>query len=304
VVATAAPPSPKPSGTTVTITGTATCPSASPQYEFWYLGQGSSSWQLVQGWSTANTYSWNSTGALAGSHVFSVWARDATSTAAYDAYGNTTYTTTTPACASVTASAAPASPQPSGTTVTITGTPGTCSNAAPKYEFWYLGQGSSTWQMVQAWSTTATYSWNSTGALAGNHVFSIWIKDAASSAAYDAYGNTTYVTTTPSCASVSLAAAPPSPRAVGTGAVVFTATAGTCTNAAPKYQFWYRGQGSTTWQMVQDYSTSNTYSWNTAGALAGNHYWSVWIKDAASSGTNAALGSRYDAFGPLTYVLQ
>jgi hypothetical protein len=55
--------------------------------------------------------------------------------------------------------------------------------------------------------------------------------------------------------------------------------------------------------MVQDYSTSNTYSWNTTGALAGSHYWSVWIKDAASSGTNAALGSTYDAYGPLTYVL-
>ena len=166
--------------------------------------------------------------------------------------------------------------------------------------------------MVKGYSTGNTYTWNSTGALTGNHVFSVWIKDANSSglhsglgSTYDAFTspNVTYAMSAPSCASVSLAAVPPSPIAHGTTQVVFTATAGTCSNAGPLYQFWYRGQGSSTWQMVKDYSTSNTYTWNTTGALAGNHYWSVWIKDAKSPGTNSALGSTYDAFGPLTYVL-
>jgi hypothetical protein len=263
----------------------------------------------VKGYSASNTFSWNSTGAAPGSHAFSVWVHDANDTGnscstlgCYDNYGNLAYARTSPSCASVTASATPASPQPAGTSETITGTPGTCSNAGPLYQFWYLGKGSSTWQMVQDYSTKATFTWNSTGALGGNHVFSIWIKDAKSSAAYDAYGNTTFTTTVPNCASVTLAAVPPSPIAHGTTQVVFTATAGTCTNAAPLYQFWYRGVGGN-WQMVKDYSTSPTFTWTSTGALAGNHYWSVWIKDAKSPGANAALGSTYDAFAPLTYVL-
>jgi hypothetical protein len=118
------------------------------------------------------------------------------------------------------------------------------------------------------------------------------------------HGNTTMVLTTPSCASVALAAVPTTQAAGANTAVVFTATAGTCTHSTGQlYEFWYRGQGSTTWQLVKGYSTSNTYSWNTTGALAGNHYWSVWIKDSGSSGTTAAMGSTYDAFGPLTFVM-
>src|SRR5438874_11668785 len=75
----ATPASPAAPGTQVTITGTATCPDANPLYEFWMLPSGSSTWQLVQGYSTSNAYQWNSTGALSGTETFGVWVRDATS---------------------------------------------------------------------------------------------------------------------------------------------------------------------------------------------------------------------------------
>lgn len=323
LVATAAPTSPQVSGTAITITGTATCPNPTgAQYEFWYLAQGSNSWQLVQGYSASNTFNWNSTGAVAGIHVFSVWVRSATSTGvnvtalgSYDAFGNTSYTLTAApvaSCASVTAAAAPTSPQAAGTSITITATAGTCTHSTGQlYQFWYLGQGSSTWQMVQGYSTSNTFTWNSTGALAGNHVFSVWIRDSASAglnssmgSTYDAFGNTTMVITTPSCASVTLAAVPASPIAHGTTSVVFTATAGSCTHSTGQlYEFWYLGQGSSTWQLVRGYSTVATLTWNTTGALAGTHHWSVWIRDSASPGTNAAMGSTYDAFASLAYVL-
>jgi hypothetical protein len=309
VAASALPASPKPAGTSITITGNATCPSAGPMYEFWYLGQGSSTWQLVQGYSATTTYSWNSTGALAGNHVFSVWAKDATSGgtnsalgSTYDAYGNTTYVIQTSSCASVTAAASPPSPNPAGTAITITGTPGTCSNPSPLFQFWYLGQGSSNWQMVRDYSTVATYNWNSTGALMGNHIFSVWIKDAASSAAYDAYGNTTYTVISSCSASVAASASPTSPQPAGTR-VTITATPGAGCPANPVFEFWYLGQGSSTWQLVQGYSANTTYSWNSRGALAGNHYWSAWVRDAGSPGANSALGSTYDAYSPLTYVI-
>jgi hypothetical protein len=202
VTASAAPPSPSAAGTPVTITGSASgCPN--PRYEFWYLGQGSSTWQLVQGYSTTTTYNWNSLGALAGTHIFSVWARDASSTglhsglgSTYDAYSNpnVTYTITTPTlCASVTALVSPGSPRVVGTIVTISASASGCSN--PRYEFWDLAPGG-TWTIVQAYSSSATFIWNTTGLSAGTYYYSVWARDVTSSAAYDTFfPGTAYVLT-------------------------------------------------------------------------------------------------------------
>jgi hypothetical protein len=68
------------------------------------------------------------------------------------------------------------------------------------------------------------------------------------------------------------------------GTVVITAVAAGC--ADPLYEFWMRAAGSTTWQMVQGYSTSATYRWNTSGAPAGTEYFGVWVRDSASTAAN------------------
>jgi hypothetical protein len=253
----------------------------------------------VKGYSTSNTFTWNSTGALVGGHVFSVWVRDAASSGAttdsmgsYDAFGNSTYTLATSPCTTVTASAAPASPAAAGTSITIS-TP-SCTNQV--YEFWYLGQGSSTWQLVQGYTAGNTFTWNSTGARAGSHVFSVWIRDAsrpglhsALGSTYDAYGNTTYTITTGACTSVTASASPASPQTAGT-AVTITATASGCAN--PRYEFWILAPGGS-WTIKQAYSTTSTFSWNTAGLAAGIYRYSVWVRDASTSGA-------YDTFFPGT----
>jgi hypothetical protein len=41
------------------------------------------------------------------------------------------------------------------------------------------------WQLVQGYSTSATYDWNTTGAAAGTVYFGVWVRDASNSAAYD-----------------------------------------------------------------------------------------------------------------------
>jgi hypothetical protein len=40
--------------------------------------------------------------------------------------------------------------------------------------------GSLTWQLVQGYSTNASYRWNSTGAFAGTEQFGVWARDASS----------------------------------------------------------------------------------------------------------------------------
>jgi hypothetical protein len=149
--------------------------------------------------------------------------------------------------------------------------------------------GSSAWQIVQGYSTSATYRWNTAGAAAGTEHFGVWVRDAAGVAQYDTYASVPY-TLFSACTSVSESFSPVSPLAHGTGATVtISAAASGCAN--PVYEFWMRPAGSTAWQPVQGYSTSATYSWNTKGAAAGTDYFGVWVRDAASSAANDAYTS-------------
>lgn len=301
VTASTAPPTSSVAGAPVAVTGAAAgCPS--PRYQFWMLPPGSSTWQMVQDYSANATYSWITTGRAMGTYQFSVWARDASSLGAnttglgtYDVFAGVGHTLSPAVCSGVTESAAPPSPAASGTPVTITGVASGCPS--PLYEFWMLAQGSSTWRIVQGYSTNASYQWNSTGALAGTEQFGVWVRDASSNASYDAYTGIPYAVTTPSCTSVTISAAPASPSVHGTGVqVTFTGSAAGCSNANPQYEFWMLAQGSSTWQLLRGYSTNATYSWNTNGAPAGTERFGVWVRDASSS-------AQYDSYVGINYSL-
>ncbi len=283
------------SGATVTITGSASgCPN--PLYEFWMRPSGSSTWQLIQGYSSSATYKWNTNGAPAGTLYFGVWVRDAASTAASDATASAQYTVIAP-CASASESFSPASPvaQGSGTTVTITGSASGCVN--PLYEFWMRPASSSTWQLIQGYSTSATYKWNTNGAPAGTVYFGVWVRDAGSTAAFDTNASAPYTLISP-CASASESFSPVSPVVQGSGATVtITGSASGCPN--PLYEFWMQPSGSSTWQLIQGYSTSATYLWNTNGAPAGTLYLGVWVRDAASTAANDTTASaQYTVISP------
>ena len=117
--------------------------------------------------------------------------QDASSANTLDASSSIPYSVTTPRCASVTVSAAPTSvTHGSGTHVTITGAGSGCTSANPLYEFWMRPATSSSWQLVQGYSTGAAYDWNSTGAAAGTVYFGVWIKDSRSPSSLDANAST------------------------------------------------------------------------------------------------------------------
>ena len=287
----AAPAPPSRAGTAVTFTGNATCPNANPAYEFWMRPASNPNWQLVQGYSTSSQYQWNSTGAAPGVVYFGVWVHDISSSAAYDTFAPLTYTVLGPECQSVTISPAPASPQYVGTPVTFTAAASGCQHANPLYQFVMRPASQPDWQTVQAYSTTPTYSWNSTGAAGGIVYFGVWAKDAASTAAYDTVESTAFQINVPSCATVTITAAPDTvTHGSGTHSTM-TATASGCPNASPLYQFVMRPASQSTWQVVQGYSISNTYDWNSTGAAVGTVYFGVWVKDAKSPNQYDAVQS-------------
>ena len=81
-----------------------------------------------------------------------------------------------------------------------------------------------------------------------------------------------------------------SPQPVGT-TVTWTALASGC--GSPEYQFWVRTAG--VWAIAQNWSTSATFSWNTAALAAGDYLVEV---DAR----NGASGS-YQSFIDVPYTL-
>jgi len=305
---TTSPPATAASGTAVTLTGAASgCPN--PVYQFWIAAPGGN-WQIVQAYSISATYTWLTTGHAPGTYSISVWTRDASASGAFgngtgrwDAYQSGTYSLTSTPCTAVGLAASPPNSSPAGTTVALTGTATGC--ASPLYQFWIASPGGS-WQIVQAYSSTATYTWNSTPGAAGVYGISVWARDSSSigvsgnpTGRWDAYASGSYTLTTTPCSSVTSTAAPPSSAAVGT-TVTLTGSASGCPN--PLYQFWIADPGGN-WRMVQAYSTSATYTWNTAGAARGTYSISVWVRDASSNGVNGNSTGRWDAYSSGHYSL-
>jgi hypothetical protein len=271
------PASPQGPATVVTFTATTTtCPS--PLFRFFYETSPGAGWTLLQDYSASNTYRWSTAGAPGGSYRFEVDVRDSTRPVPYDQYTIATYAINS--CAGAALSPSVPSPRTVGTQITVTASAGASFCPNPRYKFWILAPGSSTWQMVQDYSAGATYNWNTAGAATGTYYLGVWVRDAVSNAGSDSSISIPYTLTTPSCASVTAAAAPPTSAASGTQ-VTFTATASGCTGSA-LYAFWARWQGYSTWQLLQGYSASNVYKWNSTGAAAGTEYIGVWAKDAGS----------------------
>ena len=307
VTLTSSLPSPQASGTQVVLSATAAgCPN--PRYQFWILAPGHS-WQIAQAYSSMATFNWNTTGLASGNYLYTVWARDASSTGAScsnlgcnDAFFPApTFTLNTQPCTSVSDSVAPTSPQGSGTAVTFTASASSCPH--PLYQFWILAPGHS-WQIVQPYSVATTFNWNTSGLPAGNYLYTVWARDlssAGTSCGYlgcsDAFFPApTYSLTTTPCTSVSDSAAPTSPQASGAG-IAFTASASGCPH--PLYQFWILAPGHS-WQVVQPYSTTATFNWNTAGLAAGTYLYTVWARDSGSTGTSCSSYGCNDAFFPGT----
>lgn len=290
-------------GAPATITGSASgCPK--PQYQFWLLPPGASSWQVAQPYSTSATYTLNTTGMAAGTYGVSLWVRDSSSVGTsgnssgrWDTYSSTQLTLVPISCKSAGVSLSPAGSAQAGTAVTVTGSASGCPS--PLYQFWTLAPGASSWQLAQAYSSSATYRWNTTGLAPGSYGISIWVRDSTSrgtsgntSGRWDTYAAGQYRITSTACSGVTAGASAASVTAGTT--VTITATGSGCPN--PQYQFWLLAPGASSWQIAQPYSATATYRWNTTGLTLGTYRWCVWVRDSGSAGLYTNSGGSWDAY--------
>ena len=74
----------------------------------------------------------------------------------------------------------------------------------------------------------------------------------------------------------------PLPADPGT-TISWTATASGGTAGPLQFKFWRLNQQTGTWTAVQDYGSSNTFTWTPSAADSGNYALQVWVRSAGSS---------------------
>jgi cell wall-associated protease len=82
-----------------------------------------------------------------------------------------------------------ASPQPAGTTVTFTASAG-CTGT-PQYRFWVKAPGGA-WTIAQDYGASSTFVWNTAGKPAGTYQLEVDVRNAGSTASYQAVANVSF----------------------------------------------------------------------------------------------------------------
>lgn len=181
--------------------------------------------------------------------------------------------------------ATPPSPRPVGTaqvTVSAEAIGGGATNSY-EYKFW-LKTPTAAWTVVQNYSTTPSWTWNTSALPAGTYFVQVDIRNVGSTVTRDAAKVLTYVLAPPASAA-NLVANPTSPRPVGT-LVNFTGS-GSGGGGNYEYRFWLKPPGGA-WSVVRNYSNVATWSWNTTALPIGTYYIQVDVRNTGSTANREA----------------
>jgi hypothetical protein len=291
------PDGPLPTDAGVTTTWTAEAYSAvgPVEYRFWLYDGVTGAWQIVQDYSSDNTYSVTWQPEQAGPAVLQVWVRRVGSTASYEAWKSSgTFTIYSPSARMLSFSASPAGDVTPGATITFTATARSFPRfgGVPTYKFWLYDVTSGVWRVLRDYTADNTFSWVTSSADAGRYVAQVWVR--AGSAQFDDWRSTE---------PFSVLSASPVVRGIQSNVgfsvqrgtpLTFTALAGGGTSPL-EYEFWRYdwppGAAGGTWTLVQPYGGSNRYNWTPLDADLGIHMIQVWVRQTGSSASYEAFGS-------------
>ena len=151
-------------------------------YRYRFVVWDGTAWTVGQEWSNSNTWTWIPP--VAGTYRFQVWARNAGSRATVDAsrlFGP--LRVEAPAALTVTV------PTPNLTNPVSAGTPVTwtaqASGGPPPYTYKFYVWDGTAWTVGQEWSPSDTWTWIPPAA--GSYIIQVWVRNAGSSAAFDAW---------------------------------------------------------------------------------------------------------------------
>ena len=288
--------SPQSSGCSITFTISCLGGSGAYEYQFWSRPSGGD-WIIQQPYSTNAIWTWNTTGLSAGSYDLTVWVKSAGTnpSGGYDisayTYSGGSFILLPPVTAVVSANGP--SPQTVGQLVTFT-VAASGGSGAFNYQF-YIQLAGGPWIMQQAYSNSASWTWNTSSFAVGNYTISVWVRNAGSTIIKDKSSFYSY-TLVPSITLINTPSIA-SPQTTG-ASIVFTAAASGGTNNF-EFRFWTLSPGASTWILQRDWSNVTTWTWNTSGLVAGGWRISVWVRCAG-----AAPIKGFDTSAIVDYVLR
>jgi Chitobiase/beta-hexosaminidase C-terminal domain/Glucodextranase, domain B/Bacterial Ig-like domain (group 2) len=266
---------PTPPGNTVTWTAS-TSVVTTPEYEFRVLDQSTSTWSVFRAYGTSGQAQW--TPQTAGNYVVQVRARTVGTSVDYDkAVSTPTLNVSASTALTVTSfGTATAFPAATGTPITWTARAKGGSAGPLEYTFWrVLGQ---TWTNVQAYGASPTYTWAPTWADAGEYSLQVWVRNAGSTASYDAWRSTD-TTFQINRASVQLTTTTQFPTYAKLP-IVWTAHVPD-SSVTFQYQFWVYSSQTNQWTLGRDYAASETFTWTPLAA--GNYRIQAWARQTGST---------------------
>ena len=284
-------------GTRITWTAVTAGGVAPPEYQ-WWLYDVATGWHIVQPFGPNHRFTWTLSEADAGTRAVQVWVRETGSTASWEAYAGSglfEVVNEYPVVVSLTPSVP--LPQTVGTPVTWTAV---ARGGRPplQYQFWRYSQATGQWTMVQAYGPQDQYTWTPTDQEAGTYAIQVWVRNAGSTAAYDAWLGTGYYTVAPTrpLTVTSLTASSTMP-AVGMAVTWAVRTEG---GAGPfTFKFYRYVPSAGSWTVQRDWSPDAAVTWMPSAIDQGTSAFQVWVRNVGSTAAyDAYAGTGFFTVGP------
>jgi hypothetical protein len=258
---------------TATVAGTST---ATLEYKFVLLNQGTGVWSILRDYAQSNTATWTPT--TQGNYILQAWARRVGSTAQYEVWGGTSALSVSNSTAlQVTNFSSNVQfPAATGTPITWTVRAKGGTTGARQYQFVRYSAASG-WSIVKPWSSSMTYTLTPAWGSEGNYGIQAWVRSAGSTAVYDTWAGMPLFDVVRAPLQVTVGSLSPLPP--GT-AVTIKGLVGD-TTATFEYQFWLYNRGTGTWSLARTYSTNGTFVWTPTSA--GSYLFQVWARKVGST---------------------
>ena len=285
-------PEPQYAGTSIRWTASATDPDGDTlYYRFWIKGPSTgNSWTMKRDWSSINTWTWHTNTADIGDTDISVCIRDGHHKPPdkYDlnkAYCNYNIKAENQPPVNPMLTSNKPEPQYAGTSIRWTASAADPDGDTLYYRFWIKGPSTGNlWSMVRDWSPISSWTWYTSSADIGDTDISVWIRDGhhALPESYDLervyYGyNIMSVNELPT--NGILVPTKEEPQSADT-CITWVAYAEDPDGDILYYRFWIRGPATgDSWTIMRDWSSVNTWTWQTSLADIGDTDISVWIRD-------------------------
>jgi hypothetical protein len=244
------------------------------QYQFWLYSE-QSGWTVAQPWGPNKVFTWTPSWGDAGKHAVQVWVRNNGSKAAYeDSADGGLFEVSKATLHLTTTKLFPVAP---GTLVDWQAHTESSASTGVEYQFWLFDASSGNWSVAKPYGPENTFDW--IPMLTGTYALQAWARQTGSPNAFDHRRGTDYLKVARAPVRVVTLTSNIALPAKAGATVKWTAAASGGTGPL-EYQFWRHDASG--WMLVQDWGTSNSYTWVTVPGDAGTYAIQVWVRSSGS----------------------